>query len=469
MARELRGAMAALFTCSDPEVLVEGRAGTSKTTGILTKIIHRAERYPGSRHLIVRATRTSLSDSVMVTFDKLVLPGHPAYRDAKRSHRDSNEWPNGSVVVWKGLDNPEGLFSTEWDTIYAAEATEIELGPWDLLARSLRNQKTPYHQRIADCNPGPPGHWLNRRATPAGDDLRDSWKTRQDYNRLQDFNHNQPVQSSRPMRRLISVHPDNPGYWDMERWGLNDFGNFYVNSTLAKMSGFQRERMFNGRWKAAEGTVFPEFDEMRHVQKREFAPPSEWPIYWGYDPGVDHPTCILWFTVSPNGCLYVIDEIYGGGQSIPQHAAAVKARERAANWQPTRRWGDPQEVFNRQKASARTLADHWRDEGIRMTPWPRTGNNARDMVEAVRKRLIAGMFKVFAHCEHTIGEFQSWSYKRTAKGEMPDGDDQFEDRNNHAMDVIKGVVAANPTYKSSGVRIIGEDHISDRVKPRYPR
>ena len=54
---------------------------------------------------------------------------------------------------------------------------------------------------------------------------------------------------------------------------------------------------------------------------------------------------------------------------------------------------------------------------------------------------------------NTIAEFQAWSYKRTPKGELPPGEDKFVDAHNHAMDVVKGVVAARPLYAPPKARV----------------
>jgi phage terminase large subunit len=446
---ELRGALAALFTCTDREVLLEGRAGTSKTTGVLRKLIYRAERFPGSRHLVARQTRRSLTESVMVTFDRLVTPGHAAYRDVQRTNRHSNDWPNGSTIVWGGLDNPEGLFSTEWDSVYVPEATETNEDAWEKFGRAMRNNKTDYHQRVADCNPNAPGHWLNQRATKADDMLRDV-RTRLDYNRLQNFNHHQRVER---MRRLVSVHQDNPSYWDMDLWDWTDLGRQYVMGELASLTGHRRSRLFDGRWRSAEGTVFPEFDEVRHVLS--FNVPRDWPIYVFFDPGYDHPCCVLWIAISPNGTYYVIDEIYGGGMQIPDVARAI--HEHNAGRTVRGYYGDPQYIFNETQGSPKSIAQQFLEveHPITFFGWPRTGHNAVSMVEAVRKRLTSQTLKVCANCTNTIGEFQSWSYKRTAKGELPPGDDQFEDRNNHAMDCVKGAVALELAHKYAEIVVSG--------------
>ena len=133
-----------------------GARGTGKTQGILLKLHTLALRYPGSRHLLCRATRMSMTQSVLVTFEKMLGPGHPAVSgNASRENRKSYLYPNGSEIVVGGLDDPDRLYSTEWDTVYVAEATEVTFDTWDKFARAMRHDHMPYHQRMCCCNPGP--------------------------------------------------------------------------------------------------------------------------------------------------------------------------------------------------------------------------------------------------------------------------------------------------------------------------
>jgi len=67
------GASKALFTCQDPEVLIEGPAGTGKTLSVLEYVNYLCEEYAGIRVLIFRATRASMNESVLVTFEDEVL------------------------------------------------------------------------------------------------------------------------------------------------------------------------------------------------------------------------------------------------------------------------------------------------------------------------------------------------------------------------------------------------------------
>jgi hypothetical protein len=162
---EPHGAAADLWRCKSPEVLIEGPAGTGKTRGVLEKILALADKYIGSRHLLCRKTRESMTQTVLVTFEEKVLPpGHPIALGQERRTRQSYRLDNGSEIVVGGLDKPEKTFSGEYDTVTVFEAVEATENDWESLLRALRNGRMPYAQAIADTNPGPRSHWLNQRA-----------------------------------------------------------------------------------------------------------------------------------------------------------------------------------------------------------------------------------------------------------------------------------------------------------------
>jgi phage terminase large subunit len=229
------------------------------------------------------------------------------------------------------------------------------------------------------------------------------------------------------------------------------------------MTGHRRQRMLKGRWVAAEGSVYPEFAEEIHVCE-PFGVPPDWPFVVGWDPGYAHPTAVLWFAIAPNNTLFITDEIYEGGKSVEQHAQRVKAISHGRNIR--RYYGDPQHMFSKTAQSPRSIADQLRAHGLSFSPWPRTGGNEETMVEAVRQCLCHcradgspdPKIEIFSTCPNTIMEFQSWSHKRTPKGELPPGEDKFEDSNNHAMDVVKGIVATRPLFRSRVCEVfMGDD------------
>src|SRR5215469_13273235 len=99
------GAARKLWGCRDEEILMEGPAGTGKTRAILEKMHFCAMKYPGFRGLIVRKTRESLTNSVLVTLEEKVIPkDSPILDGPQRRLRQTYHYPNGSEIDVGGMD-----------------------------------------------------------------------------------------------------------------------------------------------------------------------------------------------------------------------------------------------------------------------------------------------------------------------------------------------------------------------------
>lgn len=232
----IRGAVANLwYRWRDyTEAVIVGAAGTGKSMGVGWWLDDIAETFPGCRILVVRKTRASLTESWMQTFQKAMWMAFPDGEKAylfdgpTDRHRASYNYKNGSRIVLGGMDNPTRLFSTEFDIIYVNECNELSLEEWESLHRALRNNRTPSHLLLGDCNPDSKTHWLYKRLK-AG---TTAW--------------------------LKSFHGDNPFLDDEE-------GQRYLHTLRYKLSGVRYRRLFEGEWCTAEGAVWPEWDEEKHV------------------------------------------------------------------------------------------------------------------------------------------------------------------------------------------------------------
>lgn len=227
------------------EAIADGPAGTGKTFGILTAIHALCENYPGVRVLILRKTRTSLSESALQIYEDHVLGyGHPVLAgNQKRSHRQKYEYPNGSQIVLGGMDNPEKLFSTEYDLAYVNEAKELSLAEWESLHRALRHRgwtpqgaKKPAHLLLGDTNPDSPYHWI-----------------------LQRFNQGKCT-------RIKTHHWDNPM---MEEE--------YLQRLRENTSGARFAWLYLGEWTGAEGLVWDTYDSALHLIAGELRSHDEHP------------------------------------------------------------------------------------------------------------------------------------------------------------------------------------------------
>ena len=279
---EPKGAAADLFDVRDPEVLVEGPAGTGKGRAIGELLNVTCEENPGCRIAVIRKTRVSLSESWMVTFEEKCLPPMSPLRNGPtRAHRTSYDYENGSRIILGGMDNPTRLFSTEYDIIFWNEAQEGTENEWESLHRALRWGKLPYQQLLGDCNPDVPTHWLNQRCLKG------------------------------LTRRMRSKHVDNPSLTPE-----------YM-ARLAALTGVRRKRLFEGIWAAAEGQVWDNYDADRHVIARHETPEIKW-HFGSIDFGYRAPGCFQVWGVDGDTRLYRVAEVYQRGLLKEFWAEAVK-------------------------------------------------------------------------------------------------------------------------------------------------
>jgi len=437
-------------------LLIEGRRGTGKTRAILTYLVAQARRYPNSSWLLARSTRTRLSGSVLKSLYKQVLPlfGIPAPA-AGPSVVDSIAVGSGSVLVPMGMDDLQRSQSAEFSGGYVAEAVEVddEDAVTSLTGAMREASGVPYHQVIVDCNPGAPGHWLNQIAEPMDDSYR-IIRSKADY--LRTVRHNrEPLGSRGKWKRIITHTADNPAYFDPKAWAWTPRGKEYIDG-LGEMSGFLRQRWLDGLWVAESGGVYPEFNESVHCCA-PFMVPKDWPVFVFYDPGYDHPCAVIWIAVSPTGKHYIIDEIYGGGITLASLAEQIKARNLAGGYNVHHYYGDPQKIdAETQEASGVSIRDQMRKLGLNFSLWPRTGRQIDDQVEAVRGKLLDRSLFIFQGLRWVTFEFQSWRYKRNAAGSQLSGDDKFEDKNNNALDCVRGAIAQGLHFAPTAVRLVGE-------------
>lgn len=285
-----RGAAKALFPCRATEVLIEGPSGTGKTRGVLEKANRWLLKCPGGRALAVRKTRASMTQSVLVTFENRVLPNntdvYPDCSAQSKAHRTSYVYPNGSELVIGGMDNPDRIMSTEYDMICEFEATELAEDDHEKLMTRLRNGVMPFQQCVADCNPGPPSHWLNARAK-AG-----------------------------KMQRLLSRHEDNPFIYD-DGGEITKAGRQYLNLLSGALSGSRRLRLLDGRWAKAEGLVYETYDSAIHLLPLTKVAPLQFKRYiTGVDWGFTEPGSIELFGVDGDGRACRTREVYACKQTI---------------------------------------------------------------------------------------------------------------------------------------------------------
>lgn len=402
------GGIRQMMSCRDPRVLVEGPAGTGKTMGDLWRIRLLCEKYPGSRHWIGRDTRASMTDSVLVTLeDKVLGRTHPSVSGPSRDTRREYRFANGSAIIVGGLDKPERTFSAEYDTMTVFEAIEIDEGACELLQRALRNGKMPYHQLKIETNPGAPTHWINQWA------------------------------NSGKITRIITRHEDNPALYDHASGDWTQFGRQYLVN-LETLTGHRKERLRFGKWVAAEGVVYSEFDARVHVIDQMPEGWNRWPKYRVIDFGFNDPFVCQWWAVNDDAA-YMYREIYMSQRIVEDHAKQIVRLSEGEDY-------------------AASIADHDREDRATLSRHGVDTVNANKVdilqgIDHVKTRLAVqknGKPRMYflkgctveqdqfladqKRPTSTLAEMDCYIYAKTKDGIAKD---KPEDRDNHGMDCCR--------------------------------
>lgn len=346
-----RGTCAEVFRRRNDEVLVSGPAGTGKSRACMEKLNYACLLTPKTKALIVRKTAASLGSSALATFEQYVVPELMLTGDVHHHGGSTREPPgyrysNGSLVSYGGLDKPSKIMSTEYDLIYVQEATELDIEGWEALTTRLRNGRLSFQQLVADCNPGPPWHWLKKRAEEGA------------------------------LAMLTSTHEDNPVLFD-DDGRLTVSGREYL-AKLDALTGVRYLRLRKGLWVAAEGIIYEDFDPAVHVVE-PFDPPQSWARYWSVDFGFKNPFVCQFWAEDEDGRLWLYRELYFTERIVADHA-----RQILNIVAPDGEWLEPKPTRIICDHDAEDRATLEREVGMKTHPATKT---VSDGIQAMQRRL----------------------------------------------------------------------------------
>lgn len=477
--RFAHAATVAAIEGGDTPIILRGGRGCAKTLS-LCRILHgMALQHPGLEQTWMRWERSKMTDTVLKTFEDEILGiGNPMRKGPARDTRRGYEYPNGSKITLMGMaDDIDATKSAQGDIFWVNECGQVPYNVWDEIGGAARPRigLSPIGVKpvkIGDLNPMPPAHWTNALAEEfprhlyprVHDDGTDFGKayTQEMYYEAQRYNLAK-FDKTRYKHKLIQFFPpDNPGYWDFYKWDWYAEGLHYVQDQLGRMSGNLKARYLEGRPMAVEGVVFPEFDRDRNMidtgPGHDFPNgwPSDWPVWVAYDPGFTHPCAVVFWGVAPTGQHFIVDEIHGSGIDID--ILAKRIWEKVPRYRIVKWLADPRGANQKtQIAKGETVIGYMRRvHQLNFMPWKAASGKAiQDQVEAVRVivKHPTRPLRVFSHCKGVIGEFESWKNKTNVSGELAVGDDAYENKDNDAMDAIRGIVADRPSITQSGAEV----------------
>ena len=153
-----------LFGDTNRYLVLKGGGGSGKSIFAGRKILERAVSEPGHRFLVCRKVARTIRESC---FKQLLGQLAEHYPDSGYKANKSDlaiSFPNGSEIIFAGLDDVEKLKSIYNITgIWIEEASELLEGDFSQLDIRLRGETRYYKQIIITFNPISISHWLKKR------------------------------------------------------------------------------------------------------------------------------------------------------------------------------------------------------------------------------------------------------------------------------------------------------------------
>ena len=153
-----------LFFDQHRYLVLKGGGGSGKSIFAGRKVLERVTSEPGHRWLVTRKVARTLRDSCFAQLRGQIAQYYP---DAGAKINKGDLWigfPNGSEILFAGLDDVEKLKSIYDITgIWIEEASELEEGDFNQLDIRLRTVFPYYLQIILSFNPISITHWLKKR------------------------------------------------------------------------------------------------------------------------------------------------------------------------------------------------------------------------------------------------------------------------------------------------------------------
>jgi PBSX family phage terminase large subunit len=398
VAREkvkLYGSQCDVFEDTSPAVLYIGPAGTGKTLACLTKLYYLCTNLPNVRCLLVRSTRKSLTTTTLITFEKFF---GRQFKQITKSYRTSYDFETGSVIDLGGLDSPSKILSSDYDIIFVEEVTAgVRLEDYEILSTRLRNFVLPYQQILMAGNPTAPHHWA-KQLVNAG-----------------------------KVKYYTANHKENPSLWDGKNWTAK--GQSYI-SKLQGLGDLARKRFYEGKWAAAEGVIFTEYDEKQHVVDTlpDHFDSFHAALDWGFtDAGV-----ALFFGMS-GGVLYLLQTLMYRSQNYWWWGQRIMS----SPWYKAH--PDIQFVADSANPGAISLLNQM---GANIIPCKKGQGSVLRNIAAIKARLLAGSLKIYRFSNDTPDkdmlndhqpttlqeEFESYCWK--------DGKEIPVDADNHCIDAL---------------------------------
>lgn len=266
-------------------------------------IRHRARKYAGSKHLVVRYSFANAKKTIWLhTLLALLKDDEDQGLCQVNAAEGLAKYRNGSLIMLGGLEPSriDSVLASEYGTIFITEANENRYQDVEILFSRLNDtsaaetgESIPL-KLICDLNPTFDTNWTNVL-----------------FRRGIDPTSRQPKGNYSEYAYLHFKPEDN----------AVNLAAGYIES-LKSLSPGHRKRFYEGEYGTYEGLVY-RFSEEAHIVT-DFKIPVHWARGRAIDFGFTHPFVCLWGAYdADNETLYIYREYSASGLTVRQHAAEI--------------------------------------------------------------------------------------------------------------------------------------------------
>lgn len=241
---------------------------------------------------------------------------------------------------------------------------------------------------------------------------------------------------------FMNRHNDPEVWYEFVEWSDNPYLD---KAEIAALETSLDERVLQSRRygrfaTAAEGLVYPEFDENVHVIE-PFTVPAEWQDNISIDPGLNNPLSAHWYAVDHDDNVYVLYEHYEAGRDVDHHAAAIKRICEKLGWKRDSRGRINALIDSAAKqrtlAGVKSVVELFYERGIMVDP-----NVEKDLFSGIArvksylnmKNGLPNLY-IFSNCVNLIRELKGY---RWGSGDVPRKVDD------HSLDEMRYYLMTRP-------------------------
>lgn len=341
-----------------------GGAGSGKSHFVIQKIILKCLKFPNRKCLVIRKVGNSLRDSVFALFKSVLADWQLYDRCDIRETLLTITLPNGSEIIFKGLDDSEKIKSiANIDDIVVEECTEIDMQEFNQLNLRLRS-RNPFNQIHVMFNPVSKSNWVYKMWFQEGYDTSNTIVVKTTYldNKFLPGDY---IQS------LEGMKTKDPVYYRI--YALGEFASL--------------DKLVYDNWKEEI------FDYKEIIRSN-----PEAKALFGLDFGYinDASAFVAVVADEENKNLYIFDEFYKKGMLNDELAAEIKRK------------GYSKEIITADSAEQKSIEEIRRNGVSRIRPARKGKDSILNGIQFIHQ------FNIYVHprCENTIEELKNYSWQK---------------------------------------------------------